>query len=72
MKPIFIVGNLIWILIEESEYYKSKDPLYMLCGRNGGLVLNALMTGEQLVNRFPKGEFREGINVSDNITFNDK
>lgn len=58
MKPIFIVGNLIWILIEQSEIYGSKHDLYMLCGRRGGLVLDAIKTGEELMEKYPTGVFR--------------
>lgn len=72
MKPIFIVGNLIWISIEVCDTFGSKEPLYMLCGRHGGLVPNAIMTGLELKNRWPDGVFLNGINASDTVTFNDK
>jgi hypothetical protein len=71
-KNIFIVGNLIWISIEPCDTYGSKTTHYMLCGRSGGLVPNAILTADELVSRWPTGQFREGINVSDIITFDDK
>ncbi|MGL5711440.1 MAG: hypothetical protein ACRCX2_00345 [Paraclostridium sp.] len=72
MKNIFIVGNLIWISIENNSTYSSNKSMYMLCGRRGRLVLNAIMSGEELTEKYPDGVWRKAINVSDTIIFEDK
>jgi hypothetical protein len=69
---IFIIGNLIWISIDSNSIYGSKKTQYMLCGRTGGLTLNAILTIEELKEKYPDGNFRKGINVSDTITCLDK
>lgn len=70
-KPIFIIGNLIWISIEQSETYGSKEQQYMLCGRRGGIIPDAILTAPELIMRYPNGKFLNGINASDTITFTD-
>lgn len=72
MKNIFIVGNLIWISIEQCDGFGIKIPKFMLCGRHGRLVPGAILTYNELIARWPEGKFREGINVSDTITFIDQ
>jgi hypothetical protein len=72
MENIFIVGNLIWIKVESNDTYGSKQPQYMLCGRNGGLVLDSIRTKAEILERWPEARPLKGINVSDTITFNDK
>lgn len=72
MENIFIVGNLIYISIDANETYGSKVKQYMLCGRHGGLVLDAILTKAELLEQWPHGKFVKGINVSDTITFIDK
>lgn len=68
---IFIVGNLIWIKIDSCDTYGSKTPQYMLCGRTGGLNLNAILTKDEILKRYPDAKAKEGINVSNTITYND-
>ena len=72
MKGIYIIGNMIWIKINKNSNYGSEKTLYMLCGRRGGLVMDAILTSEDLMKQYPGGEWRNGINVSDTISFEDK
>lgn len=72
-KNIFVVDNLIWISIEQEETYCTNAyNKYVLCGRTGGVLLNAILTTEELVTKYPNGKFLKGINPSDTITFTDK
>lgn len=72
MKPILVVGNLIWIKINSCDTYGSKTPHYMLCGRRGGLCTDAIMTEAEIRDKWPETKALEGINVSDTITYTDK
>ena len=72
MGNVFIVGNLIWISINRNETYGSKTRQYMLCGRRGGLNTDAILSGDELVEKYPDGVFKSAINVSDTISFEDK
>jgi len=72
MENIFIVGNLIWIKIDSNDTYGSKIPQYMLCGRHGGLVLDAILTKAEILAKWEDAKSLKGINVSDTITYNDK
>ena len=69
MKNIYSVGNLIWIKMETNYTYGSKEVRYMLCGRNGGLVLDAILSEKELLDNYPKGKFTEFINASDTCIY---
>lgn len=72
VKNIYVVGNLIWISIESNNTYGSKTKQFMLCGRRGGIEPDAILTWDELIERYPTGKFLACINPSDTINFDDK